>query len=578
MPAHNRTEIRLCSVPTIGITAYCLCTMSPLHFQHGFSRGLLITAVLAVLLPTGLALYLSHLSYLRGQQDMTTMMVEQVERRVSQISRQMNESLAELTAAHLADLCSQQGIAQMQRALIRKEMLTNIGLIQGNRLRCTAFGTLNFHLRSPAITNTAGYILRNDVRLPGAEDIPLVAVTDPATGVSLFAHKNTALDSIPGDLPWQVAITSLGKRPIVLVQRGYYDPRWPSRTDARLRGHFKDDSYLVAWQRSPNRARLTFVALPRNAAASSWPQITLLWVGLGFATGLLLAVVILRFAKASTSLRSLLRRAIKSQELLLEYQPVVELASGRWVGAEALLRWQRPNGETVSPALFIPIAEKSGLMSAIRERVLQLIEQDTPKLFTQHPDFHIALNLCAEDIASSELIPRLHKLLAHIKTTSPNLHIELTETSLIDLDVAQDPIAALRAAGFTIAIDDFGTGYSSLSYLAKLEFDHLKIDKSFVDTIGTGAVTESIISHIIEIAKSLHVPMIAEGVETQAQADYLMAHGVQYAQGWLYSKSIPMHSLLAQLHQRKTRLSPLAAASISGHDVANRRAPQGASH
>ena len=118
---------------------------------------------------------------------------------------------------------------------------------------------------------------------------------------------------------------------------------------------------------------------------------------------------------------------------------------------------------------------------------------------------------------------------------------------------------ALRAQGHLVAIDDFGTGYSSLSYLTEFTMDSLKIDKCFVGTIGQHAVTSHVIGHIIEMAKSLELKMIAEGIETEEQAEYLRAHGVQFGQGWLFSKPMPMHELVEQLDSRRSPEQPVGS-------------------
>ena len=186
-------------------------------------------------------------------------------------------------------------------------------------------------------------------------------------------------------------------------------------------------------------------------------------------------------------------------------------------------------------------------MGRITDAVLKIFESEAGELLRARRDFHISLNLSAEDICNPEIVDRLRAMIARMRISGSNLHVEATERVFMNIEASRRNIRQLRAAGIQVAIDDFGTGYSSLSYLHNLELDRLKIDKSFVDTIGTEAVTSQVVRHIIEMAKSLNMQMIAEGVETAAQAEFLRSHGVQYAQGWLFSKPISMEQLMAQL-------------------------------
>lgn len=176
--------------------------------------------------------------------------------------------------------------------------------------------------------------------------------------------------------------------------------------------------------------------------------------------------------------------------------------------------------------------------------VAEVIRELGPTLAAD-PALHVAINVSADDIKSGRVQSVLAQALRGTGVDSGQLWVEATERSLMDIDAARTTITHLRGAGHTVLIDDFGTGYSSLQYLQGLPLDALKIDKSFVDTIGTHSATSAVTAHIIEMAKTLRLRTIAEGVERQEQLDYLRAHGVDLAQGWLFSRALPATGFIA---------------------------------
>ncbi len=239
------------------------------------------------------------------------------------------------------------------------------------------------------------------------------------------------------------------------------------------------------------------------------------------------------------SVGSELSAAIRHHEFFLEYQPIVALPSRTCLGGEALVRWRRPNGEIVRPDLFIPIAEEIGLLSRITDEVIEMVVDDLGAILREDRSLYIAVNTGAADISSGRILLGLDRALAGSDIEPRQICIEATERSFVDIDGARTTLKELRRRGYRTAIDDFGTGYSSLQYLQELPIDTLKIDKAFIDAVGTEAVTSSVTDHIISLANDLDLTLVAEGVETEAQAAFLAREGVQSAQGWLFARAMP---------------------------------------
>jgi sensor c-di-GMP phosphodiesterase-like protein len=267
----------------------------------------------------------------------------------------------------------------------------------------------------------------------------------------------------------------------------------------------------------------------------------------GLVAGTILLFGFLYLNRLQQSWPATLRTALRRNEFSVVYQPVVNLQDGRIIGAETLIRWQRRNGEPMRPDVFIAAAEDAGVVHLLTQRVCDLVARDVPHWLARHPELCISINLSANDLQRTETVGMLRRLADSVPGRSGWLTAEVTERGFIRPEEATRVVEALRAEGIGLAIDDFGTGYSSLAYLQHLRFDCLKIDRSFVHTLGTAAPTSHVVFHIIELARSLGLKMIAEGVETEAQAQTLRELGVEAAQGWLFGRPMSAQELSALL-------------------------------
>lgn len=258
------------------------------------------------------------------------------------------------------------------------------------------------------------------------------------------------------------------------------------------------------------------------------------------------------------SLHYAIANALKHHHFQPVYQPIRDNEANRYCGAEILLRWKTEANEIIMPDTFIVDAEKSGLILPITLQLVEISFQHCQQLLQLNPYFHLAFNLSAIHFAKNNFFEQFYEKCQKYQIPYQQIMFELTERELLDQNDESivEKMRDLRAKGIALAIDDFGTGHASIKYLERFPFNYLKIDKIFVQAIGTGAVTETLNQAIIDMAGRLQLNIIAEGVETVEQFKYLRRSEVNFMQGWYFAKALSYEQLLREIQNEQKSNPP----------------------
>ena len=428
--------------------------------------------------------------------------------------------------------CSYEHIALMRDMTINSPHVEEIGYFADDFLQCTSWGVAKDSIRrQPADFITPdGLPATLRVKPSSSSSGRLTAVYKGNYGVLINPASLT--DLAAGQSIDIVLLTERGKVISQQLQRGSLSDAIAAGT----RNVFADNSISVV----QNRGSIFAVVIDRDPKlAFVGSGFILVLVPIGILLGGLLAGAVFILAKKRLSPQGELLSAIEGNELVVFYQPIIELRSGICVGAEALVRWRKSDGNLIGPDQFIPLAEETGLIGLLTDKVIDIVLSELGEQLTKDRTLHIAINVSAADIQSGRIVETLDEKLRQTSIRKEQIWLEATERGFIDIRTARTTLERARRAGHSVAIDDFGTGYSSLQYLHGLPLDALKIDKSFVKSINKDSATSTVTLHIIEMARELGLFTVAEGVETREQSDFLNQHGVDFVQGWLYSKPMP---------------------------------------
>ena len=442
--------------------------------------------------------------------------------------------------------CSEAHIAQMRQATANNRRIAGVGYFRDNILLCSGWGVSKALVKKAHID----FVTKDGVNV-SINLRPEISRSAPRIGLYIDSYgalidPDVLLDSLTDpDNQFAVAINNGA----VVAKRNNPDPQLLEALIANPASGIDERNLYSA----VSEAGLTAIAIkPRGDIAASFGRQTVFFVPLGLAVACFLIACIAWIAHKRLSPLGELKVAVRQGRFMVLYQPIVEIRTGICLGGEALVRCRGQNNDIIAPASFMDLAEASGLILPITDQVIDCIIHDLGSTLRDERSMHISINMCAADVSTGRMIDVLDRKLRGTEIRKEQIWLEVTERGFVDVDSARNAIVRAREQGHLISIDDFGTGFSCLQYLESLSIDALKIDKSFVDTIGMVTSRSPMLPHIVEIARSLDISCVAEGVETEEQLDYLRGKGVSMAQGWLFSKPLPAAEFIAFYRSRRS--------------------------
>lgn len=434
---------------------------------------------------------------------------------VEEINRVFNgaRKLAVLASTHIHEPCTDELLRTLNRLTASEDSIRSLNIIENGEWSCSSLeGRESLGIHSPGTTTHSLMIelvhrQKTDmymVYFPVARQVVAVAVYKAAIDDILqnFSHdkKINALFLLRPDSK-SMTLTASHNYPFWIVDK----------SNRKIGDYLQDNRYIII---------LFFILL----IASS---------------------VHLRHIQKLSSIETL-AQAIDNDEFVPYYQPVVELMSGKIVGAEVLARWNHPERGIVPPNEFIHDAEQHGLINAMTLSLLERVEVDMQQMsYCGEASFHIGINIPPGSLECNKFTDACIRFIQRMSLINIGVMLEITERQL---NLIQESVLnRLKEAGASLALDDFGTGYSNHAALQRVSPQYLKIDKMFIDSLGGGGVEDSIVSNIVHLSKLIQTPLVAEGIENEKQQEKLQQMGVALGQGYLFSKPVPFGFFYTQL-------------------------------
>ena len=519
------------------------------------SRIILISALLtavAAIAPVALALVLAQADIRERAEQNLGAAAGFLAHDAAGLLRQVDEALTAI--GELGSGCSESDLQQLRQLVFDIPEISETGIVTADgRLVCTSWGPVQppEQLNRPPAQRALRVRHYDRVRIMQRPAVVVARTREDGSEVNALLPTRVLMGVISAELgghglsglietPGRHIILASGRVPDLQVE---LERRQIGSQVTLLRARFSDgvERILAARALDGYPHLLAVAAVSEDWLQQDWLEEALPVGLLGLTASLFLVALVVILARRRLSLRGELLRALQQEEFEVHYQPIVDLEHGRCAGAEALLRWRHPEQGLLYPDHFIHLAEDTGIIEPITEWLMRRVAKDLGPLLAQRPQMYVTINLCARHFRQERILHASEAAFGSAGVRAEQLVYEITERSLVEDEgtPAREIMTALRERDSRIALDDFGTGNSCLSYLNSFPLDYLKIDRQFVDAIGSGSVADGLLDSIVEIAGKVELQLVAEGVESEEQERYLQRCGVRFAQGYRYSRALP---------------------------------------
>ena len=495
-------------------------------------------------------------AYLLGRVATVTLAERRLATAVTEAAKQADRSMAEsqdvVAAMHASPYppCSDEELTYFRALLFESRHLKDVGRVSGGNIVCSA--ALGRIARPPSVPRP-DFLFQDGTRVYKSlplyqdseanlielqqEDSFVVLRPNPVlVAGSMAIHFAETVVDAPSQKVGLLRGDSLGADADLLAGDGEIQVR--------------DMLYATRCSTRGLGCVTAFVAIPEVLSAQHLPMA--IYCGFGGFSGALLGLLLTIFYRRSKGIAQQLHRAVENGDMQLMYQPIVDLATRRIIGAEALARWTDEDGYAIGPDVFVRVAEERGLIADFTRQILRRALFEMGPALRRFPGFRLNLNVTSTNLSDPRFQQMLEQTLLEFGVSTRSIGIEISETGTTRQQLAMDAIFQLRRRGHRVYIDNFGTGYSSFAYLQDLAIDAIKIDRTVTRAIGTGAIMEANLPRILAMAESLDIEVIVEGIENREQASYFISRNKHIlAQGWLFGYPYPaveFEKLLAEDH------------------------------
>lgn len=438
---------------------------------------------------------------------------------------------------HGVTTCSPENVRQMKDAVRKQFWVKELGVVDGNgNFKCNQFGEADsFVEHSKGVKSELDNIVIQTVLRNGSSEYETMLTWQIDSDLSLGAvlpGEALADDVIPENMRDKgVAIVTASNGTLLYMA--------PSQTTARAVLPFDEQTFMTSVHSQSFPFYVTVIA-PYDVVWAGQKDFYESSLFISIAVSVVLWLLLLYSLKPRKARTNEIEAGIEAGEFIPFYQPTIDVQTGDLRGCEVLIRWRKPDGSILPPGAFIGLAEATGLAIPMTRSLMMNVVDEMEDLHEARPDLKLGINLFDDHFENLDIVEDIKEIFGPSKIDYTQLMFEVTERQpLNDIQRARIVIRNMRSLGCKVALDDAGTGHGGLAYLQQLGLDVIKIDKLFIDAIGTDSLSAPIVDSLINLAESLGMDVVAEGVEEKLQVEYLREKGVSLAQGYLFAKPLP---------------------------------------